>query len=225
MNKHLYILALLMLSGCISEFDMQGTDPKEYYAEHPIVNRVGHKQATLELTYKGNVAHLDNASVKKLHSVRPEAVESLRVDLSPAMFNNVKRRSSIMRLAGQWGYDVPVEFEQTDAISDAQATLYVGYASIITPDCPDWKQSPVTNYSNMQQVANIGCATTNNLGLMLVDPRDIERGSSGGNINPDPNRNADAVRKYRTGLSSGSSSAARAAPMAMPIALPSSTSQ
>lgn len=76
---------------------------------------------------------------------------------------------------------------------------------LISPNCPDWKMSPVTTYSNTKQ-GNIGCATVTNLGLMLEDPRDLERGASGGVVTPDPTRSADAIEKYRMGIATESSS-------------------
>lgn len=115
MNRHL-VLPLLLLSAC-SQMDMHGTDPKEYYAKHPIENKVGPK------------------------------------------------------------------------------------GELISPNCPDWKTSPVTTYSNTKQ-GNIGCATVTNLGLMLEDPRDLERGASGGHITPDTARSSLAIQNYRSGTAS-----------------------
>lgn len=71
---------------------------------------------------------------------------------------------------------------------------------LISPDCPDWKMSPVTTFSNTKQ-GNFGCAVTTNFGLMLEDPRDLERGASGGYVQPDPDRSADAIAIYRLGVS------------------------
>jgi len=71
---------------------------------------------------------------------------------------------------------------------------------LISPaGCPDWTASPYSTYENGQQ-GNFGCATVTNLGLMLVDPRDLERGSSGGHIPPDMNRAGKAIERYRSGV-------------------------
>ena len=109
------VISLLLLSAC-SSMDMQGIDPKDYYAENPIENKVG-----------------PNGEL-----------------ISP-------------------------------------------------PNCPDWRTSPVTTFSNTKQ-ANLGCASVTNLGLMLEEPRDLERGASGGRIAPDANRSVDAVRNYRSAI-------------------------
>lgn len=114
MNRFV-LLPLLLLSACAS-MDMQGNDPYNYYAEHPIENRVGPN------------------------------------------------------------------------------------GELISPDCPDWRTSPITTFSNTQQ-GNFGCATVTNLGLMLENPRDLEQGASGGYLPPHPDRSADAITRYRTELS------------------------
>lgn len=69
---------------------------------------------------------------------------------------------------------------------------------LISPDCKNWTASATTNYSNARQ-SNIGCAYVTNLGLMLEDPRDLERGASGGRITPDSERSTNVIRAYRSG--------------------------
>jgi hypothetical protein len=75
------------------------------------------------------------------------------------------------------------------------------HGELISPDCTDWTASPTTNYSNARQ-SNIGCATVTNLGLMLEDPRDLERGASGGHVVPDASRNRVVIDNYRTNATS-----------------------
>lgn len=71
---------------------------------------------------------------------------------------------------------------------------------LISPEgCPDWTASPYFTFNNARQ-GNFGCATTTNLGLMLEDPRDLERGASGGHITPDAYRSTDVIKNYRSGL-------------------------
>lgn len=71
---------------------------------------------------------------------------------------------------------------------------------LISPEgCPDWTASPLTTFSNAKQ-GNFGCATTTNLGLMLENPRDLERGASNGNITPDVQRSSDAIKNLRNSL-------------------------
>ena len=49
--------ASLALSGCVSNWDMQGNDPKDFYAAHPIKNTLAaHEQAVLvHFPPRGNV--------------------------------------------------------------------------------------------------------------------------------------------------------------------------
>jgi type IV pilus biogenesis protein CpaD/CtpE len=80
---------------------------------------------------------------------------------------------------------------------------------LISPDCPNWTASPTHSFSNGRP-SNMGCAYVTNLGLMLEDPRDLVRGASGGKVTPNPDRSADAIQNYRTGLQSNDSSGAAA---------------
>lgn len=80
---------------------------------------------------------------------------------------------------------------------------------ISPPNCPDWSASPYSTTENAKQ-GNFSCAYVTNLGLMLEDPRDLERGASGGHIKPDPVRSARAVEKYRSGETDAKPSATAA---------------
>ena len=71
-----------------------------------------------------------------------------------------------------------------------------GKAAVVLPDCPDWRMSPVTTYSNTHQ-ANFGCATTVNLGLMVADPHDLVRGTGAAGM--DTQRNSQVISDYRAG--------------------------
>jgi type IV pilus biogenesis protein CpaD/CtpE len=89
---------------------------------------------------------------------------------------------------------------------------------LISPEnCPDWTASPITTYGNGKQ-GNFGCATVTNLGLMLEDPRDLERGASNGAIHPDPQRSSDAIKNYRGALSGPAAEAASGA-ISMPLSV------
>ncbi|MDX2074348.1 MAG: CpaD family pilus assembly lipoprotein [Alphaproteobacteria bacterium] len=88
---------------------------------------------------------------------------------------------------------------------------------ISPPNCPNWTASPFTTYDNAKQ-GNFGCATVTNLGLMLEDPRDLERGASGGKITPDATRSSEAIQNYRKGLSNPASEKSTGSPVADAVA-------
>ena len=83
----------------------------------------------------------------------------------------------------------------------------VAYAVVVPPDCPDWRTSPVTTYSNTMQ-GNFQCSQVVNTGLMVADPHDLVRGT--GDVQNDTEVPVKAIENYQAGIvptaSSGSSS-------------------
>lgn len=77
----------------------------------------------------------------------------------------------------------------TDVIVDVR-----GLAVILT-SCPNWSRDVAADTAN-RAMSNLGCATAHNLGMMLDDPRDLERGAA--LVGADGTREADAVVRYRT---------------------------
>jgi pilus assembly protein CpaD len=72
------------------------------------------------------------------------------------------------------------------------ATTY----AVRLPNCPDWSRDPAFDARNLP-LANLGCATAVNLGLMIADPADLVRGRGLGPA--DGEREAEAIERYRTG--------------------------
>lgn len=68
-----------------------------------------------------------------------------------------------------------------------------GY-EVVLPDCPRWGDPGRPDFDN-RPLANLGCATATNLGLMVADPRDLVRGRALGPA--DGTREAEAVVRYR----------------------------
>lgn len=209
-------LTLLMLAGC-AELDMQGRDPRVFYEEHPVENRVEtrHLLYTLDFGAKDK-KRLSPAEIEDFRAavrdVAPEAVESIRVTLALAQKDNQERKDYIGRLLRGHGYSRrAIVFETSDAVSADEADLDISYASVVLPHCPDWRTSPVTTYSNERQ-ANFGCATTVNLGLQVANPRDLEKGV--GSFDRDTERTATVIKDYRTG--SGASAPASDGPSPPP---------
>ena len=67
---------------------------------------------------------------------------------------------------------------------------------VVLPPCPDWSVESGTDFANGPH-SNFGCATRTNLGLMIADPRDLERGQKLGPASGA--RAADAVDRYQRG--------------------------
>ncbi len=212
---------LLLAAGC-SSMDMQGQDPKAYYDAHPTKNLVAHNTLDVNVGFVGTAATLPARDIASLNSklapVNRDAVESLNIEASPTV--NTMQRAYLAKIMRQMGIFAKPVFETSDGLENGEAILHVAYAAVQLPDCPNWKSSSVTTYSNTKQ-SNMGCATTTNLGLMIADPRDLERGASAGHLSPNADRSADAVQKSRTSLSGGT---AVTSPLPS-VALPSSPTQ
>ena len=64
------------------------------------------------------------------------------------------------------------------------------------PACPDWSRESGLDYANLPG-SNFGCATQTNLGLMVANPSDLERGRK---LAPASGIHAaEGVARYRTG--------------------------
>jgi len=67
---------------------------------------------------------------------------------------------------------------------------------VTPPNCPDWSK-PMGEDSENTPMPGIGCANTANLGMMVVNPRDLLRGTAPGPS--DGEAVSAAIRRYRTG--------------------------
>lgn len=194
----LLVASSLATTACVSNWDMQGHDPQEYYAKHPIENKV----ETRFLTQKIGFASMDpaaedrNALKTQMAQISTEAIESVEIQLHPSQMNNAGRNDQLRRLVTKNG--VPrskVKFVAAEDIMPSEANVQVAYAAVVSPRCPDWRSSAVTSYANTMYTGNISCATRTNLGLMVANPRDLVEGT--GDNRGDANNAAKAVQNYR----------------------------
>lgn len=92
---------------------------------------------------------------------------------------------------------VPPALDGTAASERGEAVEVVASAyAVRLPACPDWSRDPAFDPYNLP-LANLGCATAVNLGLMIADPADLIRGRGPGPA--DGEREAEAIERYRTG--------------------------
>lgn len=176
---------------------MGGVDPKDYYKAHPIENKVEMRSESHMLHFPAGSARLTEDSVVALaaglKSFSPDAVETVQVQMKKSSMRT-QRQQQIARLLTRMGYDKhAILFEPSDTLARDEARLDVSYAAVVGPRCPDWRTSSVTTYSNTQQ-GGWSCATKTNLGLMVADPRDLERGRA--NVHPDADRNSAVLMQY-----------------------------
>jgi pilus biogenesis lipoprotein CpaD len=201
------LAAASMLSACMPEADMQGHDPREFYRDHPIRNTIETKTGRLLVQFQPGASRLSPAEIDRLsdglHPYSMASIEKIEMGFAGGDGMKESRKKSLQRLLRNLGYvrgsyDVAAD----SALGVNQVRLTLTYAVVVSPDCPDWRRSPVTTHSNTEQ-GNFGCATEFDLGRMVADPHDLVRGTEG-EIPVDTVSAARAVQQYREG-GSGSS--------------------
>lgn len=96
-----------------------------------------------------------------------------------------------------YGERAPAASERSQAAwrENRRVEVVVDRHLVVLPPCPDWSRRSGTDFAN-QPHTNFGCAVQTNLGLMIANPRDLERGRA---LSPaDGTREADAIVRYRT---------------------------
>jgi type IV pilus biogenesis protein CpaD/CtpE len=124
------------------------------------------------------------------------AAEAIQLQVHRSQMNNHVRYEHLRKLLASMGFNSKIiMLEPTDSVKRNEVRIDIDYASVVSPRCPDWRASSVTTYSNTQQ-GGWSCANVNNMGLMVADPRDLERGS--GNVSPDVRRNSEVLTGYHS---------------------------
>lgn len=205
--KSLSCIGLMILGGCSSEWDMYGKDPKDYYRDHPIKNKVERRNESRQVFFAPGSSRLSQSDIESLRGalrhVSPMAVESVQLQVHPSQQGHTARNEYIRKLLRSMGYKPSaVMIEPTDTVKRDEMRIDLSYASVVSPRCPDWRASPTTTYSNTQQ-GGWSCAYVNNMGQMIADPRDLERGS--GASSPDARRNSEVLSGYHSNQGSGDS--------------------
>lgn len=77
------------------------------------------------------------------------------------------------------------------------AVVLVGRFEVWVTGCPDWRKPELDEFSNSES-SNFGCASANNLALMIADPEDLVRGREAGPS--DGVRAAQTIRDYKSGV-------------------------
>jgi len=210
MKRYVVILSMpVLLSACVSNWDMQGIDPKDHYKAHPVKNRVETQTETVTVHFAGSRNRLTGEEIDALKNslakISPMAVESVQLMMPPSQMHNEERKAHLGKVLRAMGYrKFTMMTEPSDTVQPNEARIAVSYAAVIAPKCPDWRTSSVTTFSNTGK-GGFGCATVNNLGVMVEDPHDLVRGES--ENAPDMERNSLALDKYRKGeTSSGTDS-------------------
>lgn len=207
----LLVSILPMLAACSSSFDMQGQDPQEYYAAHPIENKVETRHAFIAVNFDGKTQKLleesNNSFFSGLKDINPHAVDGIVLQASYGVTNKSNQVQYVQKMLRKNGFFQQVKLVNDSGISANEIIVDITYAAVILPDCPDWRKSPVTTYSNTVP-ANYGCASTYNLGLMIDNPNDLVRGQDSRKNNAE--RSSKVLSDYRTGAGASAAGASAA---------------
>lgn len=208
-NLNLYflsIIAISLLSACSPSYDLQGYDPHSYYSKNPIENKMQTKTLVQEIKFsEGKISDLELNQLKEaLADISPVAVESINLHTPTAGNRSGKSTADIKNFLNNLGYYTPVNISASRNKKAGETTLEIKYLAVISPDCPDWKKSPVTTYSN-STMANFACASTVNLGAMVADPHDLLQGKS--SQQSVAQRSAKVLSDYKSGAGATASTA------------------
>lgn len=208
-NNIIILLAMLssLLSGCMPELDMQGHNPKEYYKKYPIKNHVLSENSLLILQFSNKYKFLRNEDeaelVKTINDIRINAVSDIEIRYSRELPYRYKRVAYVNSLLKKSGHYENIRSFADSSVPYNQIIIEINHLSVLPPKCPDWRKSPVTNYTNTP-AANWRCASTVNLGLMIDNPRDLIHGQNNNISNS--SRAAEAIKNYYTTEDSSESS-------------------
>lgn len=196
-----FMMAAVLISGC-SSLDMQGHDPQEYYAKHPVENKVETRTAEHMAHFAPGESRLARDDIQALKAamddISPSAADTVEIELASSQAKNSARREHLSRLLRAMGYDgKTILFTPSETLARDDVRLKISYAAVVPPRCPDWRKSPVTNYSNTPH-GGFGCAFHTNLGAMVADPRDLVESDS--RPSPDAERNALVIQEYRSNV-------------------------
>jgi pilus biogenesis lipoprotein CpaD len=203
------LLVLGALAACSATEDMHGNDPRSYYAEHPIKNTIETKNVSFKVAFAAGESKLSPGEIDKLsdnlHKVSILAVELIEINFANIDKKNDARKKHLERMLRNMGYvKGDYTYGTLPELKAGQVDLKLTYAVVVSPDCPDWRLSPVTTHSNTTQ-GNFACATEFNLGRMVADPHDLVHGTDG-DIPIDTVSAAKAVQDYREGKSASGGS-------------------
>lgn len=203
------MLGLSLLSACSASSDLQGRDPAEYYAQHPIENTLETRSANIATQFSPRETRLSPSEISSLRhalqDISPAAMEKITIELAAPKSLDNARQEHLRKLLRSFGYHAPVAIVKLDTIGADEVIISASYVAVVPPDCPDWKMSPTTTYSNSTHT-NWGCASTVNLGQMVADPHDLVKGH--GNRLSSTERAAKAINSYNSGAAAAAPAAA-----------------
>jgi pilus biogenesis lipoprotein CpaD len=193
--KRILPLLLLAFTAC-ERADYQWMDPQTYNETlYPKKVKVTTDRRSETFTVMSD-GQFDDESLNALHTFfgkLPRAgVESMVLTFGDS---NEEKQLQVIRTLRKMGFQKRIMKTVVDTLADPSSVkIDLQTAVAVVPDCPDWRKSNTTNYSNTIH-SNMNCASATNLGRMVANPRDIERNNV--QVSPDGTIDASAIGAYR----------------------------
>ncbi len=204
-------LVLLSLTAC-DRMDYQWVEPKAYNETlYPKKLQTATDRRSDTFTFDA-LGGFDDENRQALHAffnkLSSSAAESIVLTFSD---DDENKHLYVVRMLRSMGYPKRIMKLVVDRLAPENSVrIDLQTALVVLPDCPDWRKSGNTNYSNTLH-SNMHCSIITNTGRMLVNPRDVDH-SSNNHVVAEPAVDAMAIGTYR-----GEAAAAAAAGTATSI--------
>lgn len=194
MKRPFYLLAIpmmLALAAC-------RPGAAEYTeAEAPKLLRVDNAASQLNLAFAGGSDRLAAGESARLQhlALSGRISPSDRVTISTSG-GPLLREQRAEAISGELlRYGIVAEVRPFAGVPRDRAIVTIGRYMVTLPPCPNWSQYPASDFTNAR-TSNFGCATANNLGLMVASPADLVGGRELANADGTPA--VSAVTRYLT---------------------------
>jgi len=155
--------AVLALGACATDYTK---------SEAPNMLQVEGAETRVDLSFIPGSARL----------ARPDAVQQLvadgrirptdRVTISAAGPPGLAEQRKIAISRELLAYGIVADTSPFGNVPANRAVLGIGRYAVTLPPCPNWSESPNSEYTNAYR-SNWGCAAATNLGLMVANPADL----------------------------------------------------
>jgi pilus assembly protein CpaD len=185
MRTLLTLMVLVAISGCKATADR----PLSEYTQK---NKVDLVRFEHEVMYRNGARDPSNSERARLDAF----FRNIQVGAGDAILLDGGSPGQRIALGARLAYR-HLSVQQTGVNgTPGRVNVLVERYIVTTPTCPNWSK-PVGEDSENTPMTGFGCSNTANLGMMVVNPRDLVRGSTPGPS--DGEAVSAAVRRYREG--------------------------
>lgn len=178
-------LLITALAGCQATVDRP---PMEYKKQ----NKVELVMFEHDVVYRNGARDPSAAERAKLNAF----LRDLQVGPGDTVILDGGLREQRIALGAQLAYKHLNVRQTGEDGAPGRVRVHIERYVVTPPNCPDWSK-PMGEDGENTPMPGFGCANTANLGMMVVNPRDLLRGSTPGPS--DGQAVSAAIRRYRDG--------------------------